>query len=50
MSDVTTATMVPGNESGQRIEIDGAVRRVGGADVYVNRVAEDFFDAFDAPI
>ncbi len=50
VSDVTTATMVPGNESLQRIEIDQQADAAAAPTVYVNRVAEDFFDVFDAPI
>lgn len=50
VSDVTTATLVPGNESLQRIEIDQHADASAAPTVYVNRVAEDFFEAFDAPL
>ena len=50
VSDVTMAAMIPGDESPQRIEIDQRELASAAPTVYVNRVAEDFFDAFDAPI
>ena len=50
VSDVTTATMVPGDESTRQIEVDQAGDTASAPRVYVNRVAEDFFAAFDAPI
>jgi putative ABC transport system permease protein len=50
VSDVTTATMIPGNEFPQRIEVDQSGDASAAPTVYVNRVAEDFFDAFDAPL
>ena len=50
VSDVTTATMIPGDESPQRIEVDQGGDASAAPTVYVNRVAEDFFDVFDAPM
>jgi putative ABC transport system permease protein len=49
VSDVTTAMLMPGDESPQHIEIDQAV--IAGAPiVFVNRIADDFFEAFDTPL
>lgn len=50
VSDVTTALMIPGSESPQRMEIDQMTMNGGPSTVFVNRVAEDFFDTFDAPL
>ena len=49
VSDVTTATMIPGSEARERIEVEHAADAAEAA-TYVNRIAEDFFDAFDAPL
>jgi putative ABC transport system permease protein len=50
--DVTTATALPGNAPRARIETDGASTAAagGGHQVSINRVALDFFDAFDIRI
>ena len=50
VADVTTAASAPGNESQQRAEVEHAADTAAAAIVYVNRIAEDFFDAFDAPM
>ena len=51
VADVTTAALIPGDESPQRIEIDQHADASAGAQpVYFNRVSTDFFEAFDAPI
>jgi predicted permease len=46
VSDVTTAMLMPGDESPQQIEIDQP-STAAAPTVFVNRVAEDFFEAFD---
>ena len=50
VNDVTTAAMIPGDESSQRIELDGAADSAAAPTVAANRVAEDFFELFDARI
>ena len=50
VADVTTASMAPGDELSQRIEVDRAADASAAPTVAVNRVAEDFFDVFDAPM
>jgi hypothetical protein len=50
VSDVTMAAMIPGDESTRQIEIDQRERAGDAPAVSVNRVAEDFFDTFDAPV
>ncbi|HJU42340.1 MAG TPA: ABC transporter permease, partial [Vicinamibacterales bacterium] len=50
VSDVTMAAMIPGDESRQRIEVDQQGLASDAATVYMNRIADDFFDAFDAPM
>jgi predicted permease len=49
VSDVTTAMLMPGDESPQRIEIDQSAIATTPP-VFVNRVADDFFEAFDTPL
>ena len=50
VSDVTIASIIPGNELQQRIEVDHSDLASAAPTVYVNRIADDFFDAFDAPM
>ena len=50
VSDVTTAAMVPGDEASRQIDVDQVTDVSTAPTVYVNRVAEDFFEAFDAPL
>lgn len=51
VDDVTVAASTPGAESRARIAVDGAVNSPSGTiDVYFNRVATDFFDAFGARV
>jgi hypothetical protein len=51
VDDVTVAVYSPGGESRARFAIDGAVNSPSGAvDVFFNRVATDFFDAFGARV
>ena len=49
VSDVTTAMMIPGDESPQQIEIEQAAM-ANAPTVFVNRIADDFFEAFDTPL
>lgn len=51
VDDVTVADSIPGSEPWARIAIDGTlVSQSGAAVTRVNRVAADFFDAFDARV
>jgi putative ABC transport system permease protein len=50
VSDVTMAWAIPGNEPRRRIELERHERTSDAPIVYTNRVADDFFDAFDAPM
>jgi len=50
VSDVTLSWAVPGNEPAQRIELEHDQLASSAPAVSVNRIAGDFFDAFDAPI
>ena len=51
VDDVTVADSIPGSEPWSRIAIDGAAAAQSGAVwARVNRVATDFFDAFDARV
>jgi hypothetical protein len=51
VDDVTVAASAPGGESRARVAIEGAVNSPSGTiDVFFNRVAPDFFDAFGARV
>ena len=49
VTDVTTAMLMPGDESSQQIEIEQATMAAAPT-VFVNRIADDFFEAFDTPL
>jgi putative ABC transport system permease protein len=50
VSDVTMSWAIPGNEPEQRIELEQGELASAAPTVSVNRIAGDFFDAFDAPM